>query len=546
MTRAALRCAAPALVLAATVLLPFLGKAFTIDDTVFLRQAEHLLSDPLHPTAFEMVWSSAAVPVRNSAIIPSGPAMAYLLVPCVRLGGTEWVAHLTQLLLFGLAILATAGLALRLGLDHAGARAASLLLAATPAALAMAGTAMPDVPAMAFGVVGMERFFAWRDGHRWQQGVSAALAFALAALARPHLILLLGIAALALPGDFLTRRSWQETRRTAWLPLVAAPLLVVAAVFASRDPAASPVAMARAAGTFSSPYLIPRNIVAFATHWTLVMPLAFPWAVLRWRALLRQPLLYIVTITVGYFLLAGGKSHFLLAGGKSHLALLIAPAAGLGAGVLCDVLGDGWRRRDAIQIVLGLSLLIALPVVIYIHMPSKYLLASVPTASILVGRVFAAKSRTFSRAILGATVVAGIVLGLLIIRADAKFAELGRRAANELIAPQVAAGRNVWFAGHFGFQWYAEKAGARYLTMTPPLPLRGDLAVSSLNSMGFAKNPIDLFPARKLLATLEDSTPGGRIMDKSLGSGFYSNHWGYLPWAWGDDVLDRFSLWQLE
>jgi 4-amino-4-deoxy-L-arabinose transferase-like glycosyltransferase len=538
MTRAALRCAAPALVLAAAILLPFLGKAFTMDDTMFLRQAEHLLSDPLHPTAFEMVWSSAAAPVRNSAIMPSGPAMAYLLVPCVRLGGTEWVAHLTQLLLFWLAILATAGLALRLGLDPAGARAASFLLAATPAALAMAGTAMPDVPAMAFGVVGMERFFAWRDGHRWQQGVSAALAFALSALARPHLILLLGIAALALPGDFLTRRSWQETRRTAWLPLVAAPLLVVAAVFATHDPAASPIAMAGAAGTFSSPYLIPGNFVAFATHWTLVMPLALPWAVLRWRVLLRQPFLYIVTITAGYLLL-----YILPAEGMSHHAFLIAPAAGLGAGVLLDVLGEGWRRRDAIQIVLGLSLLIALPVVIYIHMPSKYLLASAPTASILVGRALAARSRTLSRAILGATVVAGVVLGLFIIRADAAFSELGRRAANELIAPQVAAGRFVWFAGHFGFQWYAEKAGARCLTMTPPLPLRGDLAVSSLNSFGYA---INLFPKRKLLATLEDSTPGGRIMDKSLGSGFYSNPWGYLPWAWGDDVLDRFSLWQLE
>ena len=538
MTRAALRCAAPALVLASAVLLPFLGKAFTIDDTMFLRQAEHLLSDLLHPTAFEMVWSSASVPVRNSAIIPSGPAMAYLLVPCVRLGGTEWVAHLTQLLLFGLAILATAGLALRLGLDCAGARAASLLLAATPAALAMAGTAMPDVPAMAFGVVGMERLFAWRDGHRWQQGVSAALAFALSVLARPHLILLLGIAALALPGDFLARRSWQETRRTAWLPLVAAPLLVVAAVFATHDPAASPIAMAGAAGTFSSPYLIPGNIVAFATHWTLVMPLALPWAVLRWRALLRQPFLYIVTITAGYLLL-----YILPAGGMSRHALLIAPAAGLGAGVLWDVLGEGWRRRDAIQIALGLSLLIALPVVIYMHMPSKYLLASAPTASILVGRALAARPRTLSQAILGVMVVAGVVLGLLIIRADAAFSELGRRAANELIAPQVAAGRNVWFAGHFGFQWYAEKAGARCLTMTPPLPLPGDLAVSSLNSFG---NAINLFPKRKLLATLEDSTPGGRIMDKSLGSGFYSNPWGYLPWAWGDDVLDRFSLWQLE
>lgn len=41
----------------------------------------------------------------------------------------------------------------------------------------------------------------------------------------------------------------------------------------------------------------------------------------------------------------------------------------MGAGVLWGVLGGGWRRRDAIQIVLGLSLLIALPVAIYMHMP---------------------------------------------------------------------------------------------------------------------------------------------------------------------------------
>src|SRR5437899_11628328 len=100
-------------------------------------------------TAYEMVWSESPAPMRMSAIMPSGPAMAYLLVPCVAAGGAEWIAHVVVILLFGLAIVATAALALRLGLDPAGARAASLLLAATPAAVGMAGTAMPDVPAMA-------------------------------------------------------------------------------------------------------------------------------------------------------------------------------------------------------------------------------------------------------------------------------------------------------------------------------------------------------------------------------------------------------------
>jgi 4-amino-4-deoxy-L-arabinose transferase-like glycosyltransferase len=534
MMRSALRCAAPALVLVVAVLVPFFGKAFTIDDTLFLKQAEHVLSDPLHPTAFEAVWSELAAPLRMSAIMPSGPVMAYLLVPCVLAGGAEWIAHLAQLLLFGVGIVATAALALRLGLDAAGARAASLLLASTPAALAMAGTAMPDVPAMALGALGMERLLAWRDRHRWDQGIAAASALALAALARSHLILLLGAAALAIPGDFLSWRRWKETPLGTWIPVLAAPLLVLAIALLTRDPMGPSTALAGAARTFSSASNIGRNAVGFATHWSLVLPLALPWLALRWRALARQPFLYLSAVAAAIVLLLEGEGHRLF---------LIAPAAALGAGTLWDVLADGLRRRDPTQVLLGLWILIALPVALYVHMPSKYLLASAPAAAILVGRAVAARSPAFFRALLGATVAAGVVLGVLIVRADAAFAALGRRAAAEMIAPQVAAGRSVWFAGHWGFQWYAEKAGARCLTITPPLPLHGDLAVSSLRSFGHA---IQLFPQRKLLATLEAGDPGGRIMSMNLGSGFYSNTWGYLPWAWGDEVLDSFSLWELE
>ena len=230
-----------------------------------------------------------------------------------------------------------------------------------------------------------------------------------------------------------------------------------------------------------------------------MLPLGLPWLVLRWRALLRQPFTYLAAAAAAVVLLLEGVGHRLF--------------------------------------------LIALPVTLYVHMPSKYLLASAPAAAILVARALASRPPALARALLAATVVLGVALGVLILRADAAFAGLGRRAAAEMIAPQVAAGRNVWFAGHWGFQWYAEKAGARCLTITPPLPLHGDLAVSSLRSFG---HTIHLYPERKLLATLEDGAPGGRIMSMNLGSGFYSNGWGYLPWAWGDEVLDSFSLWELE
>ena len=69
----ALLLSLPALCLAAAALLPFRHKAFTIDDTLFLLQAQHLLVDPLHPTAFTAVWTDA--PRRLSAIMPSGPVI---------------------------------------------------------------------------------------------------------------------------------------------------------------------------------------------------------------------------------------------------------------------------------------------------------------------------------------------------------------------------------------------------------------------------------------------------------------------------------------
>src|SRR5512139_407658 len=88
----ALRAAAPAILIAAIVLAPFLGKAFTIDDTFFLHGALQAAADFLHPTAFDIVWGDA--PERAG---PSfGPLMSWLLVPAVQSERPELVAHLVE------------------------------------------------------------------------------------------------------------------------------------------------------------------------------------------------------------------------------------------------------------------------------------------------------------------------------------------------------------------------------------------------------------------------------------------------------------------
>lgn len=530
MTAPVLRQSVPALLLAVLVLAPFLGKAFTMDDTVFLFEARHALADPLHPLAFEMTWTYS--PERISRVVPTGPVMAWLLVPTILAGGAEWVAHGTQLVLLCLSIVLTVSLALRLGLAPRWAGAAGLLLAATPAVLGMAGTAMPDVASMALAIAAIERLVAWRQTRRALPGVLAALLLGLAPMARPHLLLLFGVGALFLVGDALLPRAWFEGSWTRWAPLAAGLLVTVAIAAITGDPGASGGNPAGAAMVFSSAKSVPRNVVAFAAHWALAMPLALPWALLRWREVLLRPWALLLATAAAAVLMRAAHG--------SEAPYALAPVAGLGAAVLVDVLADAVRRRDGAQLALLAWLLVALPAAIYVHLPAKYLVASAPAAAILVARRLAEAPR-LRTAVLAAAVALGLGLGVAILRADEVFAGLGREAARALIAPQVAAGRRVWYVGHWGFQWYAERAGARYFNVTPPHPQPGDLIVSCQN----CEPSLELKEMAEVahLGRTEDRTPGGRVMSRESGAGFFSNSWGYLPWAWGHDVIDAFDIW---
>lgn len=525
------RTAAPALVLAALVLAPFWQKAFTIDDTLFLQQAQQLLVDPWHPTTFDMVWSDR--PLRMSAIMPSGPVMAYLLVPSVRFGGAEWIAHLIQFALFGLGIVSTVAVSLRLGLGTRGSMWAGLLLAATPTTLAMATTAMPDIPAMAFGVLGLERFLAWRADRRLSQALVAVVALALATLARSHAGLLLGVAGVALFAIPTGRPPLGDDAhwRRAW-PLAGALVAILAILLVTGDPAGPSVAGSMRG--FATLHRMRSNVFAFFVHLALCLPLAAPWAILRMREVPWR--LFAVALPAAVLLFF---STHAFANWSWALHPPIVIAATLSATVLVDIARDAWQRHDAVQGLLFAWVLLALPVAVYIHLPSKYLTVSAPAIAILIARQTGHVARP-RWAFLAVVVAIGAALGGLIARADANFAGLDREAVATWVAPAVHDGRRVWASGHWGFQWYAERAGARAVTATPPLPQPGDWVIVS----GRAGGSVDQFPHRRLIASIGDSRPGGRVM--SAGAGFYSNTWGFLPWTWGTDELERVDLWEIE
>jgi 4-amino-4-deoxy-L-arabinose transferase-like glycosyltransferase len=531
--RTALAAAVPGLLVATLVLVPFHDKAFTVDDPIFMREAEHALEDPLHPTAFVYPWFGA--PRRVSEIAPSGPLGAWLLVPAALAGGSETIAHLTILAFLGAGIVACVTLALRLGLSPLASASAGVLLAADPAVAVMAGTAMPDVPAMALGVAGMERLVAWRSGRRVVHGVMAAMLLGLAVLARSHAMLLLPIGAVLLVDEPREWRSWRRTRAVRWWPLGAAGLAALAVNLATKDPSSDSGSIAGSVANLVNWNALASNLVAFPVHWVLTTTLGIAWMGLRWRSLAQR----------WYLPLAGGVAAALLLrwGHGAWVHLPAAAVAGLGLAVLADVVIDAKERRDVLQVVLWLWLLPALAAVAYLHLPAKYLVPSAPAAAILLARRLAERPRV-GAAIATVTMALGVTLSVAMLRADAVVAGFARNAAQGAIAPRTRAGESVWYVGQWGFQWYAERAGAQCLSAVPPYPAPGDVIVSCQH----CGPPVDMSALRSILvpiARLEDTTPGGRLMDMDSGAGFYSNYWGYLPWAWSDGPVEIVDVWRL-
>ena len=143
-----------------------------------------------------------------------------------------------------------------------------------------------------------------------------------------------------------------------------------------------------------------------------------------------------------------------------------------------------------------------LPLVIYVHLPPKYLVSSVPAAAIIVARLAIDKPRR-TLPLVAAVLGTYFVVCIQLLRADAAFSNLGRRAAAELVRPLLHSGERVWFTGHWGFQWYAMKEGATPLTLRDSPSPRDYVVGPSGNYDGGPV--IDNFQNRYLVRKLENT-----------------------------------------
>jgi hypothetical protein len=516
---AVLACAWPSLLLATACLLPFLNKPFSVDDPHFLTMAQQIVKHPLHPMDFDICWDTVENCTKAYVLTPGNALMGYVLVPTVLTGAHEWMAHLTQLLLVWIAVLAMTSLILRFGWDRGHAIVGALLLVAIPPFLPMANTAMPDVLATAVALVAMERLAAWKAEQKWGQGAAAAIALGLAGFARSHLALLLPLAAFFLLDSINPREILAQVRRKFWLfaPVFAGSALLLAIIVTVRE---HNLAINPPPVVTGSRY-IPMNLFSYLLYFAFPLPLAACWLANRFRT--RRLLVVFILFSVG--------SLLWLMRWNQPFALFLAI---LGCGALVSLSVEAWKRRDHFGLFLMLWILIPLPIVYYIHLPIKYLLPCLPAVILVCFRLMEGFSVRVARIAAVALIAASTGYSLLILHSDAKFAQFGRDAMYRLISPHVAAGEKVWFGGQYWSYWYAPLAGATLTFSGGPQPKPGDLLVVGLFGGGGAHSPLERFPHRTLVEAISQNHRYGRI---------YNGLW---LWGFGDSENDRYELWRID
>jgi 4-amino-4-deoxy-L-arabinose transferase-like glycosyltransferase len=556
-----------ALLVAFTVaaLLPFVGKAFCIDDPLFLWAARQIQKDPLDFYGGDVNWEG--VPARMYQVMKNPPLASYYIALATRLTGwSEPALHVAFLLPAIGAILGCWLLARRLcGRPFF----AALLVLTTPAFLVSSTSIMCDTSMLClwtWAIVLWIRGLDDADG-RWM--AAASLLIAAAALTKyfaASLILLLAV--------YTIVRQGRLTRTLLWLLLPVAclggyqwwtwhkygvGLLSDAALYA------------RALTTD------PKTKVAFETTGSRsVSVLTFTGGAFL-SALLLAPWLWskrglAVILLCAWAIAACAKG---IASERVLLALhVVRPFDGLqavqmGLFVTCGLLvlwlavspllaRRAFAAESAENWLLALWVLGTLAFAGFLNWTCnvRSVLPLAPALAILVARKLEARQSlgltaaepkvapaSAPRAAPWALLVSAEI-ALMVAWADFCFANADRSAVRQIAASLAGEPADLWFQGHWGFQYYMQADGGRAVDVGRASCRPGDFMV-------IPRNNSNVLPIADVGATLRHTVvvpicPWLATMELGPGAGFYSSRWGPFPFIFSPVDDQTYDIWQIE
>jgi hypothetical protein len=184
----------------------------------------------------------------------------------------------------------------------------------------------------------------------------------------------------------------------------------------------------------------------------------------------------------------------------------------------------------------------------------RYALTMTPAAVLIVLKLLKVSDWRPNPAILASAFLLSVLLSLSIAIGDAEIANGYRQIIMGRIAPQAEDHWNrFYFAGHWGFQYYAEHAGGIALDISQPQRYEpGDLVVVAQNAWPGLRS-LQLPPGQNLGTSVERFVPRWPVNTITCdgGANFYGNRLAscerptLLPFAIGHFTSEEFFIYRI-
>lgn len=533
------------LAIALLATLPYLNKAFHIDDAVVLQAASNIIEDPLDPFAGEFDWFGELRPLFKTTTNP--PALSYYLAPFLHVFGQCEIALHSAMVLF--VVMMGLG-ALMLSRRFCGGSIWPVVfLLASPSVVA-SGNLMRDVPAAGLATLGVALFVWGVDRDRLSGLFWGAVLCGLAALTKYSSAIVLPVlmAYPILQGKFL-QSLW------VWPAAALIGLWCLQNQLVYGDVHIVYLLLERTgeAGLSWQDKLYGAWLIAGASLFLLPLLLI--------RALWSKDILAVIVVIAatvgGWFAIVAYMGeiddieYFTWAlSGAGLIALVLWH--GLARGAVWLVKRSDSSRLDDVFLAIWVIAPLAFSVALVPFQAVRHVIPALPPLVLLALRYFGAASPRFQSAmkpLLIALFAFQFCMASVVQFADMDYADSYRDFAR--VAQERFTERDVYYVGHWGWTLYAEEAGFQKIRkgeFPPPgailiVPYRIDKGIV------FEDRP-DILNRQTLIDSVEYAGDIPIRTQNFWGAGFYGtiSIWGRnIPYRlFQDEFLERFDIYEIQ
>jgi 4-amino-4-deoxy-L-arabinose transferase-like glycosyltransferase len=513
----------------------FLGKAFHIDDPLFVWAGRHIHDHPTNFYGFRVNWGTNEIPMWEETRNP--PLACYYIAGAGSLFGWGEVGlHAAFLVPAAAAVWGTYRLALHLCARPA---LAALTTLATPAFLVSSTNVMCDTLMLAFWVWAVHL---WIDGLARRKLTVLCLAGLFIALGTLTKYFAISLVPLLFLYAVVERR-----RPGLWLAALAIPLAVMAGYqyltysLYGQDLLSEAVGYAGGVQAKAAAHISfgSKAIVGLAFTGGCIAPVLC-FTPLLWSRRDIAAALGVVGVFMWALYFIGHLGPFrLVLDDQSVRWGVIAQAAIFAAGgvsLLALAALDMHAHWDARSLLLFTWIVGTFVFTAFVNwtINARSILPAVPAAAILIMRRIDQNQRFPAGAWswrIGAPLVPAAAIALVVAIADYRQADATRRAAEMVYSRLGGDAAKLWFEGHWGFKYYLQALGGRSLAMDDIHCEPGDVVVMPLNNYGLFLLPNDTY--KEIEPIRVEALPWLATMHYLTGAGFYANRIGPLPFAFG-------------